>query len=78
MSASVTLAHGGGGKAMKDLIDEVFVAAFDEPSPLEDQARLDLAAYSSRGDRLAFTTDAYVVDPLVFPEIGRASCRERV
>jgi len=73
VSASVTLAHGGGGKAMKDLIDEVFVAAFDEPPPLEDQARLDLAAYSSRGDRLAFTTDAYVVDPLVFPggDIGK-------
>jgi len=26
---TVTLAHGGGGKAMKDLIDDVFVAAFD-------------------------------------------------
>ena len=28
---TVTLAHGGGGKAMKDLIDDVFVAAFDNP-----------------------------------------------
>ena len=43
---TVTLAHGGGGKAMKDLIDDVFVAAFDNPllAPLEDQARFDLAA----------------------------------
>ena len=43
---TVTLAHGGGGKAMKDLIDDVFVEAFDNPllSPLDDQARLDLAA----------------------------------
>ena len=41
----VTLAHGGGGKAMKDLIDDVFVRAFDNPAlaPLEDQARFDLA-----------------------------------
>jgi hydrogenase expression/formation protein HypE len=70
-----TLAHGGGGKAMKDLIDDVFVREFDNPtlSPLEDQARLDLAALSARGDRLAFTTDAFVVDPLFFPggDIGK-------
>jgi hydrogenase expression/formation protein HypE len=64
----VTLAHGGGGKVMKDLIDDVFVRAFGAPEgPLEDQARLDLAAFTALGDRLAFTTDAYVVDPLVFP-----------
>ena len=73
--AKVTLAHGGGGKAMKDLIDDVFVRAFDNPllAPLEDQARLDLAALSRHGDRLAFTTDGYVVDPLFFPggDIGK-------
>jgi hydrogenase expression/formation protein HypE len=65
----VTLAHGGGGKAMKDLIDDVFVRAFDNPAlaPLEDQARFDLALLTARGDRLAFTTDSYVVDPLFFP-----------
>ncbi len=42
---TVTLAHGGGGKAMKDLIDDVFVRAFDNArlAPLEDQARIDLA-----------------------------------
>jgi hydrogenase expression/formation protein HypE len=69
------LAHGGGGKAMKDLIDDVFVGAFANPllAPLEDQARIDLAALAAAGDRLAFTTDAYVVDPLFFPggDIGR-------
>lgn len=71
----VTLAHGGGGKAMKDLIDDVFVRAFDNPAlaPLEDQARFDLARLAACGDRLAFTTDAYVVDPLFFPggDIGK-------
>jgi hydrogenase expression/formation protein HypE len=66
---TVTLAHGGGGKAMKDLIDDVFVAAFDNEAlaPLEDQARFDLAGLASHGDRLAFTTDSFVVDPLFFP-----------
>jgi hydrogenase expression/formation protein HypE len=66
---TVTLAHGGGGKAMKDLIDDVFIAAFDEGAsgPLEDQARFSLADLASHGDRLAFTTDSFVVDPLFFP-----------
>jgi hydrogenase expression/formation protein HypE len=66
---TVTLAHGGGGKAMKDLIDDVFVAAFDNHAlaPLEDQARFDLAEFAVHGDRLAFTTDSFVVDPLFFP-----------
>ena len=72
---TVTLAHGGGGKAMRDLIDDVFVSVFDNPAlaPLEDQARFDLADLARHGDRLAFTTDSYVVDPLVFPggDIGK-------
>ncbi|MBB3191011.1 hydrogenase expression/formation protein HypE [Halomonas cerina] len=66
---TITLAHGSGGKAMRDLIDDVFVGAFDNPAlaPLEDQARLALADLTRHGDRLAFTTDTYVVDPLFFP-----------
>jgi hydrogenase expression/formation protein HypE len=72
---TVTLAHGGGGKAMKDLIDDVFVSAFDNPllAPLDDQARFDVADLARRGDRLAFTTDSFVVDPLIFPggDIGK-------
>lgn len=72
---TVTMAHGGGGKAMHDFIDEVFVAAFDNEllAPLEDQARLDLAMLARHGDRLAFTTDSYVVSPLEFPggDIGK-------
>lgn len=71
----VTLAHGGGGKAMRDLVDDVFVAAFDNPdlAPLEDQARFRLADLARHGDRLAFTTDGFVVDPIEFPggDIGK-------
>lgn len=66
---TITLAHGGGGKAMHDLIDDVFLEAFDNPSlaALDDQARFDLADLAAHGDRLAFTTDSYVVNPLDFP-----------
>jgi len=65
----ITLAHGSGGKAMRDLIDEIFVDTFDNPilSQLEDQATVNLASLMQQGDRLAFTTDSYVVDPLFFP-----------
>jgi hydrogenase expression/formation protein HypE len=72
---TVTMAHGGGGKAMHDFIDDVFVEAFynDNLAPLEDQARFDLSMLAGHGDRLAFTTDSYVVSPLEFPggDIGK-------
>jgi hydrogenase expression/formation protein HypE len=57
------------GKAMRDLIDDIFVSSFDNPilSQLEDQATINLATLTTQGDRLAFTTDSYVVDPLFFP-----------
>lgn len=71
----VTLAHGGGGKAMRDLINDVFIDTFNNAplDALEDQARCSLADLAAQGDRLAFTTDSYVVDPLVFPggDIGK-------
>ncbi|WP_206070372.1 hydrogenase expression/formation protein HypE [Nodosilinea sp. P-1105] len=65
----ITLAHGSGGKAMADLITEVFVSRFGQgsPGPLNDQALVDLGPLIKRGDRLAMTTDSYVVDPLFFP-----------
>ena len=65
----INMAHGSGGKAMRDLIEDVFVGAFDNPvlATMEDQAVFSLAELGSHGDRLAFTTDTYVVDPLFFP-----------
>jgi len=72
---TVTLAHGGGGSAMRDLIDDVFLSAFagEGRAAPEDQARFDLSALMAHGDRLAFTTDGFVVDPLEFPggDIGK-------
>lgn len=65
----INMAHGSGGKAMRDLIEDVFLGAFDNPllAPMEDQAVMPLAELSAQGDRLAFTTDTYVVSPLFFP-----------
>jgi hydrogenase expression/formation protein HypE len=60
---------------MRRLIDEVFVRTFDNAalSALEDQATIALSELLAHGDRLAFTTDTYVVDPLFFPggDIGK-------
>jgi hydrogenase expression/formation protein HypE len=68
----VTLAHGAGGKASAALLDAVFLPAFapaddDDAAtanaPQTDAALLDLPS----GERLAFSTDSYVVKPLRFP-----------
>jgi len=71
----ITMAHGGGGKAMRDLIEDVFITAFDNPTlaPLEDQARCRLSELAMHGDRLAITTDSYVIHPIEFPggDIGK-------
>ena len=68
-AGTITLAHGAGGRAMRDLIDALFIDGFDNDhlAGLEDQARLQIEALREPGARLAFTTDSYVVDPLFFP-----------
>ncbi|WAH51729.1 hydrogenase expression/formation protein HypE [Pseudescherichia vulneris] len=73
--STVQMAHGSGGQAMQQLINALFLQAFDNPwlAEQEDQARLDLATLAVGGDRLAFSTDSYVIDPLFFPggDIGK-------
>lgn len=59
----VTLAHGGGGRLTQDLIERMFAASF-APSP---GPRADSAVLTVPGGQIAFTTDSYVVRPLVFP-----------
>ncbi len=61
----ITLAHGAGGKASAALVDAVFLEAFrnDALEPLGDGALLELPS----GERLAFSTDSYVVKPRRFP-----------
>ena len=60
----ITLAHGAGGKATHNLIEAVFLDAFRNPllEALEDQAVITIGS-----QRLAFTTDSFVVSPLFFP-----------
>jgi hydrogenase expression/formation protein HypE len=61
---TVLLAHGGGGKLTHQLIEQLFVPAFGN-SLLA--ARHDGAVFQVQRNRLAFTTDSYVVRPLFFP-----------
>ncbi|MBU2574477.1 MAG: hydrogenase expression/formation protein HypE [Elusimicrobia bacterium] len=66
----IKLADGSGGRLTHELIEQVFLKAFFNPAlcPLEDSAEIRAGR-----ERLAFTTDSYVVDPLEFPgaDIGR-------
>lgn len=60
----VTLAHGGGGKLMHQLLEKMVLPAFR--NDLLD-SRHDGAVFPIGDKRLAFTTDSYVVRPLFFP-----------
>ncbi|WP_094287415.1 hydrogenase expression/formation protein HypE [Mycobacterium lehmannii] len=61
----ITLAHGAGGKASAALVDAVFLEAFRNPylESLGDGAVITLPT----GQRLALSTDSFVVQPLRFP-----------
>jgi hydrogenase expression/formation protein HypE len=60
----VLLAHGGGGRLMQQLIEGMFIPAFANPHL---ETRHDSAVLDIQHTKLAFTTDAYVVEPLFFP-----------
>lgn len=60
----VTMAHGAGGKASRQLVEGLVVPAVDNPTLA---ALGDAALLSVEGHRLAMTTDAFVVRPLTFP-----------
>ena len=69
----IVLGHGGGGKLSAELIEHLFTPAFNGGNTVElhDAATFELEALlrdaSLHGGRLAFSTDSYVVRPLVFP-----------
>src|SRR5438874_13772909 len=73
----ILLGHGSGGRLTADLIQRVFVPGFGNEvlAALEDQATLSLDGQhnGTRGPRIAFTTDSFVVRPLFFPggDIGK-------
>lgn len=60
----VTMAHGGGGRQSQRLIQDLFLAAFD--NPLLERMHDGVVAPVESG-RLAFTTDSFVVQPRFFP-----------
>jgi hydrogenase expression/formation protein HypE len=60
----VDMTHGSGGRAMAQLIEELFVAAFD--NEYLDQQN-DQASFLVPGGRMVMATDAHVISPLFFP-----------
>jgi hydrogenase expression/formation protein HypE len=63
----VQLGHGGGGTLSRELIEQVFLPAFDNPllARLDDASILETADHPA--GRIAFSTDAFVVRPRFFP-----------
>ncbi len=75
---SIQLAHGGGGRLMKQLIDREILSVFrshESPAGAESASSVphDSAVLPFGTRRLAFTTDSFVVQPLFFPggDIGK-------
>jgi len=66
----ITLAHGHGGLASHKLIRDAFLKFFSSPEldPLDDAAILEIPS-----DRVALSTDTFVVQPIFFPggDIGK-------
>ena len=60
----VLMAHGGGGRLMHQLLENVFGQAFS--NPILD-TRHDSAQFTVPAGKLAMTTDSYVVRPIFFP-----------
>jgi len=58
------MAHGGGGKLMHQLIGKMFLPAFRNSL---SESQHDASVFEVGGQRLAFTTDSFVVRPLFFP-----------
>ena len=61
---TILLGHGSGGKLSAELIRDIFLPAFQNPvlARLDDQAIVTV-----NGQRIAITTDSFVVKPLFFP-----------
>jgi hydrogenase expression/formation protein HypE len=60
----VDMSHGSGGRAMAQLIEEMFGAAFDNEYLRQGN---DGALLPAAGGKLVMATDAHVVSPLFFP-----------
>ncbi|MEO3757475.1 hydrogenase expression/formation protein HypE [Mycobacterium sp. B14F4] len=61
---NIVMGHGGGGAMSGELIEHLFLPAF---GPAADAAMGDSAIVDIGGARLAFSTDSFVVKPMMFP-----------
>ena len=59
----IMLAHGGGGRMMADLIHRLIVPRFSNPTL---SRLMDAAEVQTEAGAICFTTDSFVVKPLVF------------
>jgi hydrogenase expression/formation protein HypE len=70
------LAHGGGGRLSKMLVEQLFLPAYANETLgiVRRRAVLEVA-----GGRIAVTTDSFVISPLFFPggDIGSSPCTAR-
>ncbi|BCR06581.1 hydrogenase expression/formation protein HypE [Desulfuromonas versatilis] len=64
MTDIILLGHGSGGKLSHQLLDELIIPTL---SGVAQRDQNDAAVLNHGGQRLAFTTDSYVVDPIFFP-----------
>ncbi len=66
---TIVMGHGSGGKMMNDLIEHLFAVQFNNEwlAQKGDAAVLELQVEEYGSLRLAFTTDSYVISPLIFP-----------
>ena len=60
----IDLSHGSGGRAMAQLIEQLFFAAFDNEWLAQKN---DQACFEVDAGRMVMTTDAHVISPLFFP-----------
>ena len=65
-SSFITMAHGNGGRLMRDLIEQLFAPALANPDLDTNADAARLPALSGDGEWL-ITTDGFTVDPLEFP-----------
>ena len=72
MDETVLLGHGSGVTMMKRIIDEVFFEAYADEELLEGNDAASLPAPAA-GERIAYSTDSFVVTPHFFPggDIGK-------
>ncbi|HBH47570.1 MAG TPA: hydrogenase expression/formation protein HypE, partial [Bacteroidales bacterium] len=66
---TILIGHGAGGKLSRDLINQVFIKHFNN----SELSKLDDCSLVNTTSKTAFTTDSYVIDPIIFPggDIGK-------